>query len=118
MPYSLGWPFESLNDYKDPGEYGIFVLHKPSFQHQQVVDQIQEEIDRIGRDGVDEKELARVKAVLRYSKIAGLQSSLGRARLLGQYVLLDGKPDMVDRDFTNLFAVTSPQIQAAVKKYL
>jgi zinc protease len=114
----LGWPFESMNDFKDPGEYATFVLYKPDFQPRQIVDQVQEELDRIAKDGVDEKELGRVKAVLRFSKIASLQSSLARARLLGQYVLLDGKPDMVDQDFTNLFAVTSPQIQAAVKKYL
>jgi predicted Zn-dependent peptidase len=75
-------------------------------------------VDRIAKDGVDEKELLRVKAVLRFSKVTGLQSSLARARLLGQYELLDGKPEMVDQDFTNLFAVTGPQIQAAAKKYL
>ncbi len=56
--------------------------------------------------------------MLRYAKISGLQSSLGRAQLLGQYELLDGKPEMVDQDFTNLFKVTSAQIQAVAKKYL
>jgi predicted Zn-dependent peptidase len=67
---------------------------------------------------VDDAELQRVKAMLRFQKVTGLQSSLERAKLLGQYELLDGKPEMVDDDFTNLFAVTSPQIQAVAKKYL
>jgi len=114
----LGWPFESFNDFKDPGEYAAFVLYKPNYRAQQIADEIQEEIDRIAKDGVDDKELDRVKAVLRYSKVSGLQSSLGRAKLLGQYELLDGKPEMVDQDFTNLFKVTSAQIQVAAKKYL
>jgi zinc protease len=114
----LGWPFESFNDYKDPGMYAAFLLYKPNVQAQQIVDQFQEEIDRIAKDGVSEPELERVKAVLRYAKISSLQSSLERARLLGQYELLDGKPEMLDQDFTNLFAVTSAQIQAAAKKYL
>ena len=70
------------------------------------------------KKGVDETELERVKAVLRFQKVTGLQSSLARAKLLGQYELLDGKPEMVDQDFTNLFAVTSAQIQAVAKKYL
>ncbi len=113
-----GWPFQGFNDYKDPGLYAAFVLYKPNYKPQQIVDEIQDEIDRIAKSGVDEQELGRVKAVLRYSKISGLQSSLGRARLLGQYELLDGKPEMVDQDFTNLFKVTSPQIQGAAKKYL
>jgi zinc protease len=115
---SLGWPFANFNDFKDPGEYAAFVLYKPNYRAQQIADEIQQEIDRIAKEGVDALELDRVKAVLRYAKISGLQSSLGRAQLLGQYELLDGKPEMVDQDFTNLFKVTSAQIQAVAKKYL
>ena len=113
-----GWPFESLNDFKDPGEYAAFVLYKANYKPQEIVDQIQAEMDRIAKDGVDETELNRVKAVLRLQKVTSLQSSLERARLLGQFELLDGKPEMVDQDFTSLFAVTSTQIQAVAKKYL
>jgi zinc protease len=113
-----GWPFEGINDFKDPGEYAAFVLYKPNYKPQQIVDQIQGEIDRIAKEGVDETELQRVKAVLRFQKVTSLQASLERARLLGQYELLDGKPEMLDQDFTNLFAVTSAQIQDAAKKYL
>jgi zinc protease len=113
-----GWPFASLNDFKDPGLYAAFVLYKPNYKPQQIVDQIQEEIDRIAKDGIDDMELERVKAVLRFQKVTGLQSSLARAKLLGQFEMLDGKPEMVDQDFTNLFAVTSAQIQAVAKKYL
>jgi predicted Zn-dependent peptidase len=114
----LGWPLASYSDFKDPGEYAAFVLYKPNYSPQQIVDQIQQEVDRIAKNGVDEQELGRFKALLRFGEIMGLQSSLGRARLLGQYELLDGKPEMVDQDFTNLFQVTSAQIQAAAKKYL
>jgi predicted Zn-dependent peptidase len=114
----LGWPFESINDFKDPGIYAAFLLYNPKFQAQQIVDQVQQEIDRVVKDGIDAKELSRVKSVLRFGKITGMQTSLSRAQLLGQYELLDGKPEMVDQDFTNLFAVTSEQIQAAAKKYL
>lgn len=114
----LGWPFAGFNDFKDPGEYAAFALYKPNYSAAQIVDQIQQEIDRIAKDGVDEQELARVKAVQRFGRISSLQSSLARARLLGQYELLDAKPEMVDQDFTNLFQVTSAQIQAAAKKYL
>jgi predicted Zn-dependent peptidase len=114
----LGWPLAGYNDFKDPGEYAAFVLYKPNYRPQQIVDQIQQEVDRIAKDGVDEQELERVRAGLRFGEITGLESSLSRARLLGQYELLDGKPEMVDRDFTNLFHVTSAQIQAAAKKYL
>jgi predicted Zn-dependent peptidase len=113
-----GWPFASLNDFKDPGEYAAFLLYKPNYKPEEIVDQLQQELDRIAKDGVDATELQRVKAVLRFSKVTGLQSSLERAKLLALYELLDGKPEMLDQDFTSLFAVTSPQIQAVAKKYL
>jgi predicted Zn-dependent peptidase len=113
-----GWPFESFNDFKDPGDYAVFVLYKPNYRPQQIVDQIQGEIDRIAKEGVDETDLQRVKAVLRFQKVTSLQASLERAKLLGQYELLDGKPEMLDQDFTNLFAVTSAQIQDVAKEYL
>jgi predicted Zn-dependent peptidase len=113
-----GWPFASLNDFKDPGDYAVFALYKPNYKPQQIVDQVQGEIDQIAQKGVDAAELERIKAVLRYQKITGLESSLSRAKLLGQYELLDGKPEMMDQDFTNLFAVTSTQIQDVAKKYL
>jgi zinc protease len=113
-----GWPFAGFNDFKDPGEYAAFVLYKPNYRPQQIVDQIQGEIDRIAKEGIDETELRRVKAVLRFEKVTSLQSSLERAKLLGQYELLDGKPEMLDQDFTSLFAVTPAQIQAVAKKYL
>jgi zinc protease len=115
---NLGWPFESPYDYKDPNLYAAFLLYKPTFQGAQVVDQFQAEIDRIVRDGVDAKELERVKAVMRYSKASGLQSALDRAKIMGIYELLDGKPELFDQDFTKLFEVTSAQMQAAAKKYL
>ena len=115
---NLGWPFESQQDYKDPNVYAAFLLHKPNFTTQQIVDQYQAEVDKIVADGVDAKELDRVKTVLRYSKANSLQSAMERARLLGTYELLDGNPAMFDQDFAENLKVTSAQIQAAAKKYL
>jgi len=113
-----GWPFASINDFKDPGDYAAFLLYKPNYKPEQIVDQLQQEIDDIVKKGIDDAELQRVKAMLRYQKVTTLQSSLERAKLLAQYELLDGKPELLDQDFTNLFAVTSAQIQAMAKKYL
>jgi predicted Zn-dependent peptidase len=113
-----GWPFASLNDFKDPGMYAAFFLYKPNFKADEIVTQFQDQIDRIAKDGIPADELQRVKAVLRFQKVTTLQSSLQRATLLGQYEVLDGKPEMLEQDYTNLFSVTSEQIQAMAKKYL
>jgi predicted Zn-dependent peptidase len=115
---NLGWPFAGPQDYKEPAEYAAFLVYKPNFKGPEVLAQFQDEIDKIVKNGIPAKELERVKAVLRYSKVQGLQTSLGRAQLLAQFEALDGKPEMLEQDFTNMFAVTAAQIQAAAKKYL
>jgi predicted Zn-dependent peptidase len=115
---NLGWPFAGPQDYKGPAEYAAFLVYKPNFKGEEVLGQFQDEIDKIVKNGIPAKELERVKAVLRYSKVQGLQTSLGRAQLLAQFEALDGKPEMLEQDFTNMFAVTGAQIQAAAKKYL
>jgi predicted Zn-dependent peptidase len=113
-----GWPFAGANDYKAPGMYAMFMLHKPNFNGTQIVAQVQEEIAKIQKDGVPEDELARVRTSVRSSGIAQLQSVLGRARLLGQYEIFDGNPGLINTEMQTYMAVTSAQIQAVAKKYL
>jgi zinc protease len=114
----MGWPFASSTDYKDPAEYAMFLLYKPNFTPQQIVDQAQEEIGKIQSEGVDAKELERARTLLRSDRITSLQSSLRRANLLGQYEILDGKPELINTDLEKVLAVTPAEIQAAAKKYL
>jgi zinc protease len=114
---NLGWPFSSPTDYKDPGDYAIFVLHKPNFTGKQIVGQIQDEMARLQNEGIDAKELARVRTFVRSTRIAQLQSSLSRAQMLGQYEVLDGDPNYINTELEKYLAVTSQQIQAAAKKY-
>ena len=114
----IGWPFASTTDYKNPGDYAMFLLYKPNFTPKQIVDQAQDEITKIQNEGVDAKELERARTLLRSERITSLQSSLHRAQLLGQYEILDGAPDLINTDMEKFLAVTSAQMQAAAKKYL
>jgi predicted Zn-dependent peptidase len=113
----LGWPFAGAGDYKDPGHYAMMLLYNPAFQGGEIVEQVQEEIARIQKEGVDPKELSRVKTYFRASVISRLQSSLQRARLLGQYELLDGNPDFVNTELAAFLAVTPAEVQAAARKF-
>jgi predicted Zn-dependent peptidase len=115
---NLGWPFGNATDYKDPGVYAAWVLHKPNFTAQQVVEQIQGEIGKIARDGVPESELARVRAFLRSHRIREVQSMGTRAKLLGQYEVFDGDPGRINTELEQLSKVTGKQIQDAAKRYM
>lgn len=115
---NLGWPMSSYLDYRDPGAYGIFVLYKPNFTSQQIVDQIQEEIAKLQEAPLPASELERYKTQLRATMIRQLQSSINRAQQLGQYEITDGDASLVNSEFDRVLNVSAEQIQAAAKKYL
>jgi predicted Zn-dependent peptidase len=115
---NLGWPFGSASDYKDPNVYAMMLVYNPQFSGKQIVEQAQEEIAKLQNEPVSAKELERVKTLLRAYRIRGLQTTLTRAQLLGQYELLDGKAEFINTELEPMLAVTPQQIQAAAKKYL
>ena len=115
---NLGWPFASPADYKDPGMYAMMLLYKPNFTPAQMIEQTQGEIDRIRKEGVDSRELERVKTFFRSSRVHALESALGRARLLAQYQNFDGRPDWINTELDQYMAVTPERMRAAANKYL
>ena len=94
------------------------MLYKPNFTAKQIVDQVQDVIDRIQKEGVPPEELQRVRATVRSSSIVQMQSALGRARLLAQYEVFDGNPGLINTELQKFLAVTPAQIQAVAKNYL
>ena len=115
---NLGWPFASALDYRDPGPYGIFVLYKPNFTGEQIVQQVQEELAKLQNEPLDARELDRIKTMMRASRIRSLQTTLTRAQQLAQYAVTDGKPELINTELDAMLAVTPAQVQAAAKKYL
>ena len=115
---NLGWPFAGPSDYKDPGVYAMMLLYNPAFRGDQILAQVEEEIAKLQKDGVDPKELERQRAHLRSSRIRQLQTSRSRAALLGKYELLDGKPEYINTELGDFLAVGPEEIQAAAAKYL
>jgi zinc protease len=115
---NLGWPFASTIDYRDPEDYGIFVLYNPTFKADQIVAQVQDEIAKLQNTPLQPAELERIKTQLRASRLKELQSSLSRAKTLAQYTVTDGNPELINTELDATLNVTAAQIQAAAKKYL
>ena len=97
--------------------YAMDLLYNPKFSAKEIVGQVQEEIAKVQRDGVDLKELERARTFLRASRIKELQSSLRRATYLAQFEMFDGKPELITTELDTFLSVTSEQIQAMAKKY-
>jgi zinc protease len=115
---SLGWPFANPLDYRDPGDYALFLLYNPKFQAQEIVSQTQDEIARLQNEPVAVKEFERIKAQLRAERLKELESSLSRARALAQYTIVDGNPELINTELDAVLSVTPAQVQAAARKYL
>jgi len=115
---NLGWPFAGPTDYLDPGNYAMFFLHHPQFTGKQIVAQVEEEIARVQKEGVPEKELARARTFLRAGRIRQLESTRARAMLLGQYELLDGDPELLNTELPAFLGVSGEQIREAALRYL
>ena len=113
-----GWPFASPSDYLSPALYAMYLLHNPKFTGKDIVSQVQDEIAKIQKDGVDPKELERARTFLRASRIKELQSTFTRARLLAQYEMFDSNPGLITSELDTFLAVTPAQIQDVVKRYL
>lgn len=114
---NLGWPFASATDYKDPGQYAMYLLYNPAFTGRQIVEQVEEEIAKVVNDGVDAEELERTRTYFRSARIQQLQSSHARAAMLGRYELIDRKPELLNTEMEDFLAVTADQIRAAAKQY-
>ena len=114
---NLGWPFGSASDYKDPGVYAAWVLHKPNFTAKQIVEQIEGEIAKIVKGGVPDAEMARVRAFLRTNRIREVQSMISRAKLLGQFEVFDGDPGRINTELDQLSKMTGQQIQDMARRY-
>jgi zinc protease len=114
----LGWPFADAQDYRDPEPYAMFLLHKPNFTGDQIVDQVQDEIAKLQNTPVSAQELQRVKTLMRAAYIGNLQGSLNRAKALAQFTLADNNPELINTELEKVLAVTPEQIQAVAKKYL
>src|SRR5262249_16202373 len=107
-----GWPFGGASDYKDPGMYAMDLLYNQKYGAKEIVSQVEGEMGKIQTEGVGMKELERARTFLRAVRITELQSSLTRARLLAQYEMFDGKPELITTELDTFLSVTSEQIQA------
>jgi len=76
------------------------------------------EIERLKRDGVDEKELARVKAQVLSSQVFQQDSLFYQGMLIGEWETAGLPWQSRQVRFDKLKAVTAEQVQAVAKKYL
>ena len=113
---------QDVGAYQQSGKLdGIFVIQstaKPG-QHPRVAAQaFDAEIARIAREGIEPRELERVKNGVRARMLDELSSVLGKAERLNYYNYMAGNPDFAAQDMARWEALTTADVQRAASAWL
>ncbi len=114
----MNWPLGDAWTFNGPTLMGMFALYKPTTSAKAVADAIQEEIQRVAREGIPAADLARVKTKMRSDYYAGLELPIYRADAIALAQLLTGSAAFVNEVPGKLEAVTSADLQRVASTYL
>ncbi len=107
----LGFPISDAEEYKAPGAFGGFVVHKREKPASELKALVEAEIAKIAAEGLPAAELERVKTKFRSDWLRGQETRLGRAQRLLYAALLDGDAEAANRELGRFMAVTPEQIR-------
>lgn len=77
-----------------------------------------EEIEKLQREGVSERELLKAKNQIRSAQIMGRQRVYSKSEMLQHFRRFHGDPSEVNRDLDRYMAVTVDEIREMARKYL
>jgi zinc protease len=109
-----GW----VSTFNDPGLFEMQVTAREGHQTRELLAALDREIDRVRRDVVADDELVRAKARLELSTLQSLESTSGKAEVIGFYELLLGDPCAVFRRLDVYRRVTASDVRKAARRYL
>jgi zinc protease len=115
---SLGFPLTDVTEFRHPGLFGGFIVHKTGASADAVRDAVFAEIRKIASEGVGAEELERVKTKLRSDFIVDGQTTRGRAFRYLVAALLDGSPREAEGELGRFMAVSPEQVREAAARYL
>ena len=100
------------------GSFRITVTPKPGHTPSEMAKLVNEEIDKLLRDGVTERELARAQNSTRAQFLDQLASVLGKADQLNFYNYFVGTPDYARQDAGRYDKVTAADLKRVAASYL
>jgi zinc protease len=114
----MNWPLGDAWTFDGPALMVTFALYKPTTSAKAVADAIQEEIQRIARQGIPAADLARVKTKMRSDYYANLELPIYRADAIALAQLLTGSAAFINEVPERLEAVTSADLRRVASTYL
>lgn len=109
-----GW----VSTFRDPGLFEMYATARPGRSSAELLEALDEEIQRVVDEPVSEDELAKVKAKVELSLLQSLETANGKAEQIGFYATVLGEPAGA---FTRLDAyrrTTVTDVLRAARRYL
>jgi zinc protease len=106
------------NARRGPGLFVVNAIANQGVTAERLIQLVDEEIERIRREGVTEEELTRAKNRARASAVIGRQTVMGRAETLQWANRFLGDPAAYRTQMEQTQAVTAAQVRAAAERYL
>jgi zinc protease len=103
---------------RDPGLFLVIVIANQGVEAERLQTLIDEEIDRVQREGVTEEELQRAQNRARASAVMGRQTVMGRAETLQWHNHFLGDPGAYRTEMERMLAVTADEVRDVARRYL
>jgi len=107
-----------IGERRGPSTLYVFAIPKPGHSTGAIRSTIQEEIERLAREGPSPDEMEKLRNTLLNDAVRNRQSTLYRAQRLAEFTLYDGDPDIVNTELERYLAITPDEIGSAVSRYL
>ena len=115
---SAGSVYASANNQHVAGYFGIVAQARPGHNLPELQTAIDAELQRLAKDGPSAREMEQARNSMESRILGGMETVMGKARLLNQYYIELGTPDGFQRDIDRLRAVTAADVQRVVRQYL
>jgi predicted Zn-dependent peptidase len=96
----------------------VDVVARPGIAAEQLEQEVAYEIDLVQRDGVDDAEVERAKAVINTMFVSSMQEAAERADRLSMFATYFGEPERVNDEPDRYRAVTTSEVNAFIRDFL
>ncbi|MBN8615119.1 MAG: insulinase family protein [Deltaproteobacteria bacterium] len=105
------------DDRRGPDLFSVFGLVAEGHTPSEVEPLVFGHLERIGREGVTERELTRVRNQVRSFFLFSLQANLDRARQLAEFEMYWGDANLIRGELDRYLAVTRADVQRVAARY-
>jgi predicted Zn-dependent peptidase len=107
-----------IGERRGPSTLYVFAIPKPGHPTGEIRATIQQEIERLAKEGPTPGEMEKLRNTLLNDSVRSRQSTLYRAQRLAEFALYDGDPEIFNTEIERYLAVTPEEIRRVVSRYL